>query len=63
MKVKKLRDLLEQYPDDTQVYVIREREPYGFGLGTLMDIELNVMFDQDTNKGSVCLSPKPREEI
>lgn len=57
MTVKELRKLLEDYPDDTQVFVIRERLPYGSG-GTLMDVGVNWVIDQDTNKGSVCIVPR-----
>ena len=40
MTVKELRDLLEQYPDDAEVFVIQEREPGKFA-GKMMDIELS----------------------
>lgn len=57
MMVKELRKLLEDFPDDTPVFVLRERLPIG-RWGTLMDVEISWVIDQDTNEGSVCLSPK-----
>lgn len=57
MIVKELRDLLEQYPDDAEVFVIQEREP-GMSAGRMMDVRLSWVIDQDTDKGSVCLCPK-----
>jgi hypothetical protein len=57
MTVKELRELLKDYPDDTSVFVLRERSPYGTG-GTLMNVEISWVIDQNTNKGSVCLSPR-----
>lgn len=57
MTVKELRDLLAVYPDETQVFVIRERKPLGTG-GTMKPIEVTWVIDQDSNKGSLCLCPK-----
>jgi len=56
MTVKELRDLLEQYPDDAEVYTIREREP-GQLAGTIMDIKVSWSIEQDTGEGAVCLLP------
>jgi len=57
MMVKELRELLQDYPDDTSVFVLRERLPDGTG-GSLMNVEISWVIDQNTNKGSVCLSPR-----
>lgn len=59
MTVKELHDLLEQYPDDAEVFVIQERELGKFA-GKMMDIELSWTIDQDSAKGSVCLWPKQK---
>lgn len=59
MKVKELRDLLSEYPDEAEVVVIREREPGQFA-GTIMDIKVSWSIEQDTGKGSVCLWPMLR---
>ena len=50
MTIKELRELLTKYPDETQVVVIHGR--------TLKEIEVGMVYDQDSNEGSVCLSPK-----
>jgi len=56
MTIKELRDLLEQYPNDAEVFVIQERpEKYA---GTMLDVEVSWVIDQDTSKGSLCLWPK-----
>lgn len=57
MTVKELRDLLAEYPGEAQVFVLRERKPLGTG-GIMKPIEVTLVIDQDTAKGSVCLSPK-----
>lgn len=62
MTVEELRELLEQYPDTAQVFVIREREPGKFA-GTMMDVELSWVVDQDSAKGSVCFWPKQKIEL
>lgn len=59
--IKELRYLLEQYPEDAQVFVIRERKPSGTG-GIMHDLELSWTIDQDTNKGSLCLCPKVNDK-
>jgi len=56
MTVQELRDLLEQYPDNAEVFVIRERVPGKFA-GTMMDMNVSWTIDQDTGKGSVCFCP------
>lgn len=56
MTIQELRDLLEQYPDEAQVFVVRERQP-GKYAGKMMDVEVSWVIDQDTAKGSVCLWP------
>jgi len=61
MTIQELRDLLEQYPDDAQVYVIQEREPGTFS-GTMMDVKVSWSIDQDTGEGAVCLWPILRTE-
>jgi len=58
MTIKELRDLLSEYPENAEVFVIRERIPFGSGAGTLKEIEVRVVVDQDTNIGSVVISPK-----
>lgn len=58
MTIKELRDLLSEYPENANVFVIRERRPLGSGAGTLKEIEVRVVVDQDTNIGSVFISPK-----
>ena len=40
MTVGELRELLEQYPDNAEVFVIREREPGRFA-GTMMDMNMS----------------------
>jgi len=55
MTIKELHDLLEQYPDDAEVFVIQER-------GKMLDAGLSWVIDQDTAKGSICLWPMPRIE-
>ena len=52
MMVKELRELLEDYPDDTSVFVLRERLPYGTG-GSLMNFEISLVIDQNTNKDNL----------
>jgi len=59
MTVQELRDLLEQYPYNAEVFVIRERVPGKFA-GTMMDMNVSWTIDQDTGKGSVCFCPSPR---
>jgi len=56
MTVGELHELLEQYPDNAEVFVIREREPGKFA-GTMMDMNVSWSIDQDTGKGSVCFYP------
>jgi len=62
MTVGELRELLEQYPDNAEVFVIREREP-GKLAGTMMDVEVSWVIDQDAAEGSVCIWPKVKELI
>lgn len=62
LTVKELIDLLEQYPDDAEVFVLRERESGMFG-GKMMDVGLTWIIDQDTAKGSVCLCSKQKLEV
>lgn len=50
MTIKELRDLLENYADDAEVFVIHER-------GKMMDVGASWVIDQDTAKGSLCLWP------
>lgn len=57
MTIKELRDLLKQYPDDAEVYVVQERQP-GKYAGKMMDVEVSWVIDQDTAKGSACIWPK-----
>ena len=40
MTVKELRDLLGQYPDEAQVFVVQERKP-GKYAGKMMDAEVS----------------------
>lgn len=58
MTAKELRQLIDDYPDDIQVFTLREHLPYGSGAGIFMDIEVHVVIDQDTNETSLCLCPK-----
>ena len=44
MTVGELRELLEQYPDNAEVFVIREREPGKFA-GTMMDMNVSWSID------------------
>jgi hypothetical protein len=62
MTVKELRDLLGQYPDEAQVFVVQERKP-GKYAGKMMDAEVSWVIDQDTAEGSVCIWPKVKELI
>jgi|GEM_PF-1635518 len=57
MKIKELRDLLEQYPDEAEVYVVQERE-LGKSAGKMMDVGMSWVINQDTAIGSVCIWPK-----
>lgn len=57
MTVKELHNLLEQYPDDAEVYVVKERKT-GKYAGKMMDVKVSWVIDQDTAKGSVCIWPK-----
>lgn len=59
MLIKELRELLMTYPEDAEVFVLRERESGMFG-GKMMDVGLSWIIDQDTSKGSVCLWPKQK---
>ena len=61
MRVGELRELLEQYSVDAEVFVIKERE-HGKFAGKMMDVGLSWTIDQDTGKGSVCLYPKISDE-
>lgn len=58
MTVKELRRLLDDYPDDIQVFTLREHLPYGSGTGIFMDLEVHTVIDQNTNETSLCLCPK-----
>ena len=62
MTVKELRDLLEQYSDEAQVFVVQERKP-GKHTGNMMDVEVSWVIDQDTAEGSVCIWPKVKSGI
>jgi len=62
MTVKELRDLLEQYPNEAQVFVVQERKPGNYA-GKMMDLEVSWVIDQDTAEGSVCIWPKVKEPI
>jgi len=57
MTIKELCDLLASYPDDAEVFVIKERE-VGKLTGTMMNIGLSWTIDQDSAKGSLCFYPK-----
>jgi hypothetical protein len=57
MKIKELRELLEQYPPDAKVFVNREIKSHR-GCGTMRQIEAHWVIDQDSNEGSLCLAAK-----
>jgi len=57
MTIKELRDLLEQYPNDAEVFIVQEREPGKFA-GKMMDVGLSWVVDQDSAEGVLCLYPK-----
>ena len=62
MTVGELRELLEQYPNNAEVFEIREREPGKFA-GTMMDVELSLVVDQYSTKGSVYFWSKQKIEL
>ena len=49
MKVKEIRKILEQYEEDTDIFVLKKLRPNGFG--NLLNIKETT--DQDTNKVSL----------
>lgn len=62
MTVKELRELLMNYPEDANVFVLRERETGMFG-GRMMDVGLSWSIDQDTAEGALCLYPKEELDL
>lgn len=62
MKVKEIRKILEQYKEDTDIFVLEKLRGNGFGnLLNLLNVKETT--DQDTNKVSLYIETEEKMEL